>query len=175
VFHPGYNGMTNKTMYVGNDGGLFVTTDASAATGTGEDAVCNQVSDVPWSNLNNNYGVTQFYHGAAYPSGATYIGGTQDNGVARGSDGGPNSWTTLLGGDGGYVAVDRPTPMIYAENILLSIQKSTDGGATLRMRSRESLRAFGLRVHYTVLMDPSNPRRLWTEACMWRTTDGAAN
>src|SRR5262249_33178437 len=38
VFHPGYNGTTNKQMLVGNDGGLFVTSDARAATGTGAGA-----------------------------------------------------------------------------------------------------------------------------------------
>jgi len=177
VFHPGYNGTTNKTMYVGNDGGLFVTTDARAATGTDENAVCNQISSVPWSNLNNNYGVTQFYHGVPYPSGATYMGGSQDNGVTRGSDGGPNAWTTLLGGDGGYVAVDPTnTNVIYAENILLSIQKSTDGGATFADAMtgiEESFLDFAFIA--PMVMDPGNPQRLWTGGLfMWRTTDGAA-
>ena len=31
MFHPGYNGTTNKTMYVANDGGVFRTDDARAA------------------------------------------------------------------------------------------------------------------------------------------------
>jgi len=178
VFHPGYNGTTNKTMYVGNDGGLFVTADARAATGTGEIAVCNQISSVPWSNLNNGYGVTQFYHGAPYPNGATYFGGAQDNGVTRGSDGGPNAWTTLLGGDGGYVAVDPTnTDVLYVENILLSIQKSTDGGATFVdaiTGIAESFLDFSFIAPF--VMDSSNPQRLWTGGLfMWRTTDGAAN
>ncbi len=178
VFHPGYNGTTNKTMYVGNDGGLFVTADARAATGTGDIAVCNQISSVPWSNLNNGYGVTQFYHGAPYPNGATYFGGAQDNGVTRGSDGGPNAWTTLLGGDGGYVAVDPTnTNVLYVENILLSIQKSTDGGATFAdaiTGIAESFLDFSFIAPF--VMDSSNPQRLWTGGLyMWRTTDGAAN
>jgi len=178
VFHPSYNGTSNKTMYVGNDGGLFVTTDARAATGTSEDAVCNQISSVPWSNLNNNYGVTQFYHGTPYPNGTAYIGGSQDNGVTRGSDGGPNAWTTLLGGDGGYVAVDPTDPnVIYAENILLSIQKSTDAGATFADAMtgiEESFLDFAFITPF--VMDPSDPQRLWTGGLfMWRTIDGAAN
>ena len=178
VFHPGFNGSSNKTMYVGNDGGLFVTTDARAATGTGESAVCNQISSVPWSNLNHNYGVTQFYHGAAYPNGTTYFGGAQDNGVTRGSDGGPNAWSTLLGGDGGYVAVDPTnTNVLYVENILLSIQKSTDGGATFADAVNgiaESFLDFAFISPF--LMDPVNPQRLWTGGLfMWRTADGAAN
>lgn len=178
VFHPGYNGTTNKTMYVGNDGGLFATTDARAATGTGDDAVCNQISSVLWSNLNNGYGVTQFYHGAPYPNGATYVGGSQDNGVTRGSDGGPNAWSTLLGGDGGYVAVDPTnTDVLYAENILLSIQKSTDGGATFVdavTGIAESFLDFAFITPF--VMDPGDPQRLWTGGLyMWRTADGAAN
>ncbi|MHC5212727.1 MAG: WD40/YVTN/BNR-like repeat-containing protein, partial [Planctomycetota bacterium] len=32
VFHPDYDGVTNQTMYVGNDGGLFRTQNARAAT-----------------------------------------------------------------------------------------------------------------------------------------------
>ena len=32
VFHPAYDGVTNQTMYVGNDGGLFRTANARAAT-----------------------------------------------------------------------------------------------------------------------------------------------
>jgi hypothetical protein len=177
VFHPAFNGTTNKTMYVGNDGGLFVTTDARAATGTGEEAVCNQITSVPWSNLNNGYGVTQFYHGAPYPNGATYIGGAQDNGVTRGSDGGSNQWNTLLGGDGGYVAIDPTnTDVLYVENILLSIQKSTDGGATFAdavTGIAESFLDFAFITPF--VMDPGDPQRLWTGGLfMWRTTDGTA-
>jgi hypothetical protein len=178
VFHPAYNGTTNKIMYVGNDGGLFVTNDARAATGIGESAVCNQISSVPWSNLNNGYGVTQFYHGMSYPNGTTYFGGSQDNGVSRGSDGAPNAWSTLLGGDGGYVAVDPTnTNLLYVENILLSIQKSTDGGVTFADAVNginESFLDFAFIAPF--VMDQSNSQRLWTGGLfLWRTTDGAAN
>src|SRR5437667_489621 len=86
LFHPSYDGSSNKTMYVCNDGGLFRTVDARAATGYGTTAICNQISSVPWSSLNHNYGVTQFYHGAVYPDGLNYFGGTQDNGTVGGSD-----------------------------------------------------------------------------------------
>lgn len=178
VFHPGYNGTTNKTMYVGNDGGLFVTTDARAATGTGESAVCNQVTSIPWSNINNGYGVTQFYHGAPYPDGTSFIGGAQDNGVSRGSAGAPNAWSPLLGGDGGYVAIDPTnTNVLYVENILLSLQKSTDGGVTFAdavTGINESFLDFAFITPF--VMEQSNPQRLWTGGLyMWRTTDGAAN
>ena len=32
VFHPDYDGTTNQTLYVGNDGGLFRTNNARAPT-----------------------------------------------------------------------------------------------------------------------------------------------
>lgn len=178
VFHPQFNGATNKTMFVGNDGGLFKTTDARAATGTGANAVCNQTTSLPWSNLNGNYGVTQFYHGAPYPTGATYFGGTQDNGTVRGTTAGGTTWTTILGGDGGYVAVDQTnTNIIYAENIGLSIQKSIDGGnnfAGATMGIAESFNDF-LFIN-PFIMDSSNSSRLWTGGYfLWRTTNGAGN
>jgi hypothetical protein len=81
--------------------------------------------------LNNSFGVTQFYHGSPYPDGKTYFGGAQDNGVSRGTDAsGPNNWTQIQGGDGGYVAVDpNNTNTLYHRNPNGAIQKSTNGGA----------------------------------------------
>jgi hypothetical protein len=35
-----------------------------------------------WTSLNHNYGVTQFYHGAPFPDGKSYLGGTQDKNAA---------------------------------------------------------------------------------------------
>ncbi|MHC4218101.1 MAG: WD40/YVTN/BNR-like repeat-containing protein [Planctomycetota bacterium] len=85
VFHPQYNGTTNQTMYVTNDGGLFRTTNARAATSQ-ED--CPLPGDEPlpeivWESLNNNYGVTQFYHGDSARDEDVFIGGCQDNGTNR--------------------------------------------------------------------------------------------
>ena len=178
AFHPQYNGTTNKTMFAANDGGLFRTTDARAATGTGAAAVCNQVTGVTWTNLNNNYGVTQFYHGLPYDGSAAYLGGTQDNGTVRGTIAGGMSWTTILGGDGGYVAVDQVNPnILYAENTGLSIQKSTDGGASFFPATSgiaESEADF-LFIN-PFIMDKSNTERLWTGGFfLWRTTDAAAS
>ena len=41
VFHPHYNGTTNKTMFVGNDGGIFKTLNARAATARTTAGVCD--------------------------------------------------------------------------------------------------------------------------------------
>ncbi len=178
VFHPQYNGTTNKTLFVGNDGGLFRTDDARAATATGAAAPCSTNNgSVTWTTLNNSYGVTQFYHGVPYPAGTTYFGGTQDNGTLRGTDGaGPNNWSTLLGGDGGYVAVDQTnTQVLYAENFGLSIQKSTNGGSSWASATTGIINS-GFLFITPFIMDPSDSQRLWTGGNrVWRTTNGAAS
>jgi photosystem II stability/assembly factor-like uncharacterized protein len=65
VFHPQYNGTSNRVMYVTNDGGIFRTDNALAETAKGVTAPCDtDNTQVSWSSLNNDYGVTQFYHAA---------------------------------------------------------------------------------------------------------------
>jgi photosystem II stability/assembly factor-like uncharacterized protein len=41
AFHPGYNGTTNRTLYAGNDGGVFRTADARAPVAKGPRAACD--------------------------------------------------------------------------------------------------------------------------------------
>jgi photosystem II stability/assembly factor-like uncharacterized protein len=178
VFHPQYDGTTNATMFVGNDGGLFRTDNARAATAMGPIAPCNENNTaVSWTTLNNSYSVTQFYNGLPYPGGTTYFGGTQDNGTLRGTDaGGTNAWSTILGGDGGYVAVDPvDTNILYAENYGLSIKKSTNGG-TFWSSATSGIADSGVLFIVPFIMDSSDALRLWTGGYyLWRTTDGALN
>jgi hypothetical protein len=188
VFDPGFNGTTNKIMYLGNDGGLFKTTDARAAVGlaggdNGVNSICNQVTSVPWSNLNNGYAVTQFYDGVMYPDGQTYFGGLQDNGTVRGTTAGGSLWNSILGGDGGYVAVDPTTAgtpattVLFAENTGLSIKKSTNGGTSFAS-SITGITESGGNFSFIApfIMDPGNPQRLWTGGfAMWRTTNSAGS
>ena len=57
-----------------------------AATPGGARAACSPVNlQVQWQSLNRGYEVTQFYHGAPFPDGTRYLGGTQDNGTILGS------------------------------------------------------------------------------------------
>ena len=178
VFPPNYNGMSNKQMFVGNDGGIFRTDDARAEVATGVLAPCNPVNTkVVWKSLNNNYAVTQFYHGVIYPDGKTWLGGTQGNGTIRGSDAkGVGGWEGLTDGDGGFVALDPTnTDILFVSNPGGRFRKSTDAGATF------SRSLFGLnddqRLFITPLViDPSNPQHLWTGGShLWRTDKGAAN
>jgi len=173
VFHPNYNGDTNTTMFVGNDGGVFRTSNARAATNPG---ACTATGNIAWTNLNNGYGVTQFYYGAVYPGGATFFGGTQDNGTIRGtSAAGANAWNMLQGGDGGAVAVNpQNTQVLYAEYTDNSLTKSTNGGASF-VDAHSGIGGWFLFIAPFV-MDPNAPDTLWVCGDMlWRTTNAAAN
>ena len=178
VFHPQYNGAGNQTMYVGGDGGLFRTDNARATVAMGKTATCNgENSAVKWTSINNNYGVTQFYSGAVSPDGKSYFGGAQDNGTLLGTDGGSvNGWTEIHGGDGGYSAVDFTNPnTLYAANIGISFVKSTDSGATFSDATAGIRGSDGGLFITPFVMDPSDPRRLWTGGdFIWRTDNGAA-
>jgi|GEM_PF-261746 len=177
TFHPQYNGTTNQQMFVGNDGGVWRTDNARAAVSTGPTGACNSAnSAVRFAPLNNNYGVTQFYHGAVTPDGKTYFGGTQDNGTPLGTDAsGPNQWREILAADGGYTAVDFLNPSVfYASSQGGNFRRSTDSGATF---SSATLGLAGATLFITPLaMDPSDPLRLYTWGDpVFRTDNGMAS
>jgi photosystem II stability/assembly factor-like uncharacterized protein len=127
VSHPGYNGTTNKAAFFGNDGGVYKTSDI---TKVGNNSQLPRVNG--WTELNNTYGVTQFYSGAGNPATGTIIGGAQDNGTLRFTPaGGSENWTSMFGGDGGWCAADLNDPnFFYGEYVYLNIHRSDDGGAT---------------------------------------------
>ena len=202
VFHPNYNGTSNQTIYVGDDGGIYKSDNAkdgnvgyvngtspSGGTVTSSSPICGNEftpggfftvpSPVIWGPLNNGYAVTQFWPGAIYPDGATYFGGTQDNGTNRGKDSlGPNQWERILGGDGGYAAVDPTnTNVLYAENTNLSFQKSTNGGASF-VAARSGITEASGNFLFTApfYMDPTNPARLYLGgARVWKTVNSAGS
>lgn len=200
VFHPNYNGSTNQTMYAGNDGGIYKTDNAKTGnvgysvgttvgggTITPSSPICGNEftpggfftvpAPVIWGPLNNNYAVTQFYHGLPYPNGQTYFGGTQDNGTNRGTDAaGPNAWARINGGDGGYVAVNPSnTNTLFFENTGLTLRRSTNGGtSSASVISGISGDAFPFITVFR--MDPNTPTRLWIGGrFMWRTDNNATN
>ena len=127
VAHPAYDGVHNKTVFFGNDGGIYRADDV---TTVGNDPAVPRISG--WTELDNTYGVTQFYSGAANASTGTIIGGAQDNGTlcfkpAQGAE----NWTTIFGGDGGWCAADPTNSNVfYGEYVFLGIHRNTDGGAS---------------------------------------------
>ncbi len=186
VFHPQYNGTTNKTMYTGNDGGVHVTVDARAPVAyspspvTPASPVCGNTPAglVKWSPKNTGYAITQFYHGAVYPDGETFVGGTQDNGTLRGtSAAGIDGWATIRGGDGGYVAVNPSnTQQVWAENTSLSIQRSDNGGASWTAVTSGITEPSGNFLFIApFLQDPTSPSRMYIGgARVWRASNATA-
>lgn len=172
VFHPNYNGTTNQTLFVGNDGGIFRTNAAVSGVTEAPCAVTGAgMIQFGWTALNNGYNVTQFYHGDTYPNGTTFFGGTQDNGTNRGTTA-STSWTEIFGGDGGYVAVDpSSTNVLFEETTYLSIRKSIDSGTNFNPSTTGITEAStNFQFINPFIMDPNNSQILWTGGhTLWRT------
>lgn len=176
-FHPGYNGTSNQTLFLSNDGGVWRTDNARARAATGTLATCNPANTaVRWRSLNRNLGITQFYHGAPFPDGRRFFGGTQDNGTLIGGVGNVDGWQSILGGDGGYVAVNPTnTNVLYAETQGINLYKSVDGGQSFVI-SINGITETSDDVLFIkpFTMDPNQPQRLWTGGRrLWRTDNGA--
>jgi len=105
----------NALLYFANDGGIYRALDGFGGLTSGSCSGTNQFDD-----LNQTLGsMTQFVSFAQHPSDPnTLLGGTQDNGSPATSQATTNSgWTNVLGGDGGFNAIDPIAPTnFYASN-----------------------------------------------------------
>ena len=175
-FHSNYDGAGNQTLFAVNDGGVFRTDNALAAT---SNTVCTVAGGIRWRLTSTDLVTLQFYRGSIFPDGQTYFGGAQDNGTVLGTEAsGPRRWTTLAGGDGSVTAIDAGNPrVLYAGTNSGGIIKSTDGGNTFRSATtgiNESSANFFLIG--TFEMDPNDASRLWTGGnTIWRTTNAASS
>ncbi len=100
---------SNDLLYVGTDGGAWVTTNPGSPS-----------SSQSWTDLNQTLALTQFYAGISNdPAGWQYrtFGGAQDNGVqVYGQESGTAWDNTLTCGDGAVTLVDPLLPStMYAE------------------------------------------------------------
>src|SRR5258708_1888604 len=94
----------NALLYFVNDGGIYRALNGFSGLNTGSCTGTNQFDD-----LNQNLGsMTQFVSFSQHPTDAnTLLGGTQDNGSPATDQATINSgWSNVLGGDGGYNAID---------------------------------------------------------------------
>lgn len=107
----------NGRALVGTDGGIWRLDAVPPAA-------------IQWTNLNANIATIQFTGTALNPQNANIVyGGSQDNGTEKFNDNAV--WSQVLGGDGGYTAVDPVNPQIvYAEYDGATFERSTNGGAT---------------------------------------------
>ena len=166
VSSPGYDGVSNKTVYFGNDGGVFRANDITTVTQT-----------TNWTKLNNGLAITQFYSGAGHTgTNGRIIGGTQDNGslVYPGSG---TTWSAFYGGDGGFSAID-PTDgnYIFGEYVYLRIHRSTNGGATGSVDIISGLTDANNSARANFIapfaIDPGNPNTMYGGGLsLWRSTN----
>ncbi len=155
-----------NTLYLGSDGGAYVTTQITA-------------SNPSFTALNNTLGLTQFYPGLTmHPTDPRIaIGGTQDNGTVLFS--GNTMWNEVVCGDGAYTAIDFNNPStIYAGCQEIYLIKSTAGGAFNTWGSINNGIDTSDRVDFIppLIMDPSNSQQLYFATDrVYQTIDGAAN
>jgi photosystem II stability/assembly factor-like uncharacterized protein len=125
VADPGYDGVSNRRVYFGCDGGVYRADNVATVGNNANEPYTNG-----WINLNNTYGVTQFYYGAGHIGSNTIMGGAQDNGTLRYTPAqGINAWNEVWGGDGGDVASDPRDPNLwYGEYVYLQIFRDATGG-----------------------------------------------
>jgi hypothetical protein len=104
-----------STWYVGNDGGVWDTTNAGTS----------------WHDINTNLDTVLFYHVAADPNNTGYfLGGAQDNGTSATKNQGV-TWYEIAGSDGNCVGANMGTPgQYFAEYYNVSLLVSNNYGGT---------------------------------------------
>ncbi len=116
-------------MYFANDGGIYRALNGFTGLSTGSCSGTNQFDD-----LNQNLGsMTQFVTFSQHPTDPnTLLGGMQDNGSPATATATTSlSWGNVLGGDGGYNAIDPNTDSWFASN-------PDTGGGTLNIQECSS-------------------------------------
>jgi hypothetical protein len=121
IFPDCQNGTECPNFYVGNDGGVYLTNNATVAA-----------SSVTYNNFNQLFpglAIAEFYGGDTNSTGSVYIGGVQDNGVIRGIT---DIWRQMDlqpdgNSDGGYAVFDQsnvPDQVSYGAHFGASLQRS---------------------------------------------------
>lgn len=168
VAHPSYDGSAIRTVYFANDGGIYRNDDILTAA-----------PSIGWVALNNNFGVTQFYGAAGNPFSGRLVGGTQDNGTLLyrsppGPGTGPNAYTAMFGGDGGFAAADPTNAnFMYGEYVYLQIHRSIDGGERsnyIYSGIGDANDPAGALFIAPFILDPGNPNRMLAGGrSLWRS------
>lgn len=122
LMHPDAHGLTidpndHNVLWVGNDGGIYKTADASAGS-------------VVWESRSEGLNTLLFIDVALSPTDPDYlIGGMQDNAKAFTTD--RSQWEGASSGDGAFVAVDPFDPDIVYGSIYppTIFERNEDGGA----------------------------------------------
>ena len=116
TFKPG----SSDTIFFGNDGGIFMTLNGSAAAPSFESKI-------------RNYNITQFYGGAMHPDAYSnyFLAGAQDNGSHKFTDYGISSTIEVTGGDGAFCHIDQDEPQYqFTQYVYSNFRRSSNGGST---------------------------------------------
>ncbi len=161
-FAPG----SSTTLYDGNDGGLYVSTDAQATTPA-------------WTSIGGTLATLQPYNVALHPTAAgIMLSGFQDNGTELRSA--TNIWSEKCGGDGGIALIDHTTPTtMYCSfgSTNIGISKSANGGLSFPTDVSVPSAGAGDRASFIppLAMDPVTATTIFAGTQrLWRTTDGGA-
>lgn len=154
AYHP-----TNPSIvYFANDGGVSRSIDGGQT----------------FESVNGGYQSTQFYNGTVSHAASANLsmGGLQDNGSAIYRGGG--QWARwILGGDGGWCAIDANNPnVVFATAQWLYVGRSTNGGASFSVVSPPAL---GGPVAFIapLLMSPTNAQVLYAgSSYLFKTFNG---
>lgn len=167
VADPGYNGSSNRRLYLATDGGVHVADDIlAAAQGSG------------WRHLDAGMYSTQFYGAAGHATGDVVVGGAQDNGTLR-VVGQSQTANLTFGGDGGMVQID-PTNAnyVYGEYVYCQVHRSTNGGNSANYIYNgigDAGSSTTANFISPMRLDPNDPLRLYMGgARLWRASNARA-
>ncbi|MCO6438684.1 MAG: hypothetical protein J5J06_16445 [Phycisphaerae bacterium] len=163
---PGFDGINNKAVYVGTDGGVWRTEDIYTASTTSG-----------WAKLDASYRTVQFYAAAGDGPSGRILGGTQDNGTLRLAAGNDQAHLTF-GGDGGFCAIDATNAnYCYGEYVNLRIHRSTDGGLSAQY-IYSGIADAGASANFVApfVLDPNNANTMLAGgASLWRSNNVKAS
>jgi hypothetical protein len=155
-------------LYIGNDGGIFSTSDIAQSL-------------IHYADLNNGLADLLHYPGLSISqqNPGFAFSGTQDNGTVRYN--GNRVWTQNICGDGGWTAIE-PSNDSIAYTFCQGepggyLFKTTDGGAT-RSAVDSQILAANDRLPFVaqVAIDPSNANRVYFGSYrVWQSTDAAGS
>jgi hypothetical protein len=147
VSHPGYNGTSNRTIYVGGAGGIYMAADIQAVT----------APSVGWTALNNGLAAMTFHSGAGHSgTNGRIIGGTDNGSLVYSGSG--KSWTRFAAGYAGGTAIDpNDGHYIYGTGLLARLYRSTTGGAPVSPIDSGLAAGGGGPLLAPFILDPNNP------------------